>query len=128
LKIEIPKDDPLNAVADIPEKLIAQDYSIKISAAATASVSGEQSGNTPNASAKGFMSPWTHQTTWLQIAETNTKFMSHYVGRFAAARSPQDLVTITSEFSKEGGLLFKEQSNAIFKMLTDNSHVKQSNF
>ncbi|MCK1590329.1 hypothetical protein [Bradyrhizobium sp. 169] len=124
LKIEPPKRDtveavdPLVAVANIPETLATERPDDSVAADSKAQVSGgDYPTGAPNTGAFGFVFPWAQQAQLLQMAETNTRFMSHFVALFIGARSPQDLLAITADFSKEGAKLFQEQSNATFTML-----------
>lgn len=109
--------DPLVAVANIPEKLAAESPDDIVSADSRAQVSGgDFPTELPNTAAIGLVFPWAQQAELLQMAERNTRFMSRFVALCIGARSPQDLLAITADFSKEGAMLFKEQSNATFKL------------
>ncbi len=111
----VPKADPLSAVAGIPEKIAAENLAILPTPVKPDPV--KASATLPKLEPLG-TSPWDRPAKLLEMAHDNTKFVSTFVGRFVAARSPQDLLTIGSEFSKEGGLLFSQQSNTFLKMLS----------
>lgn len=109
----VPKADPLSAVTDIPEKIAAESAILQT----PVRPDPVNSATLPNLQPPG-KSPWDRPAKLLEMAQANMKFVSTFVGRFVAAKSPQDLLTISSEFSKEGALLFSQQSNTCLKMLS----------
>lgn len=59
---------------------------------------------------------WNYPAKLIEITQQNSKFVSHFAGRFASVRTAQDMLTVSSDFSHEGNLLFRKQSSAVLKM------------
>jgi hypothetical protein len=62
-------------------------------------------------------SAWNYPAKFFEMTEENSKFILQFAGRFTSARSAQDMLTVSSDFSKEGGRLLQQQSNDVLKMM-----------
>ncbi|WP_156949094.1 hypothetical protein [Bradyrhizobium sp. WSM1417] len=111
---EVETVDPLIEVANIPEQVAAEGSHEVVSTETQTLVSFPR--DVPEAFAIGSAFPWSQQKQLLEMAERNTRFLWHFVGLFAGAKSPQDLLAITAEFFREGGVLFKEQSETLLEL------------
>ncbi|OSI34588.1 hypothetical protein [Bradyrhizobium canariense] len=107
--------DPLVEVASIPQQL-----AIEASGDVVLAESKLEEKNLKEVfrtDSTGSMFPWFHQAKLLEMAEANTRFILRFVESFTQARSPNELVELTAAFSKEGAMLFQQQSNTMLKIL-----------
>ena len=54
----------------------------------------------------------------LAIGQANALCMANFAGRYAAARTAEDIVVVTSDFYKEQGRLFKRHAEDILNMFS----------
>jgi hypothetical protein len=123
MKLSVPHSSPstapkiqeaLEAVAAIPEKLATNSVILS----KPDPIAEEAPELTPHADPTFSPTPWDYSAKILDIGQANTLCVTNFAQRYAAARSPQDIMSITSDFYKEQGRLFKLHSEAILKMLS----------
>jgi hypothetical protein len=107
--------DPLAEVASIPQQMAAQASDDVV--LAESKVEEKSLTDAFITDATGLMFPWPHQAKLLEMAEANTRFILRFVESFTQARSPNELVELSAAFSKEGAMLFQQQSNTMVKIL-----------
>jgi hypothetical protein len=107
--------DPLVKVASIPQQLATEAPSEFV--LAESKVEEKNLKEVFRTNPTGSMFPWPHQAKLLEMAEANTRFVLRFVESFTKARSPNDLVALTAAFSKEGTMLFQQQSTRMLKIL-----------
>ena len=106
-------EDALAAVAAIPEKLATVSFGSTKSEDTT-----ESAPLPPQTDVTKIASPWDYSAKIFSIGQANTHCVTEYAKRYATAKTPQDIMAITSDFYKEQGRLFKQHSEDILKMLS----------
>lgn len=117
MKVQPPKVeavDPLVHVANIPEKLLTEASDEGVSS--NSNLGAKYPEDVSSTAATGSMFPWAQQAKLLEMAETNTRFIWRFADLFTRARSPQDLLALSADFSKEATVLFEQQSSAMLKI------------
>jgi hypothetical protein len=107
--------DPLAEIASIPQQLATEAPGDVV--VAESKVEEKNLKEVLRTDVTGAMFRWPHQAKLLEMAEANTRFVLRFVESFTKARSPNDLVALTAAFSKEGTMLFQQQSTRMLKIL-----------
>ena len=107
--------DAFEAVSAIPEKLgTASVMSMK----PEVRIVKDAPELTPHTDPTLRPTPWDCSAKILDIGQANTLCVAEFAKRYAAARTPQDIMSISTDFYKEQGRLFKLHSEEILKMLS----------
>jgi hypothetical protein len=107
--------DALKAVSAIPEKLATVAVaSLEPEVATTIDEAKLQ----PTTDQAKTTTPWDYSAKLLSMGQANTLCLTNFAGRYAAAKTTQDILAITSDFYKEQGRLFNKHFEDIFKMLS----------
>jgi hypothetical protein len=120
LKVQPPKVepietvDPLEEIANVTEQFATEASHEVVSAQSTVKDQNAKHGFSTGPTDSMFR--WPQQAKLLEMAEANTRFILRFVDSFTRARSPYDLLALTAAFSKEGTMLFQQQSSAMLSV------------
>ena len=113
---ETKRVDPIAAVAASPGKLVTASH---VTSTPETSILKEVLASSPNNDlAPSGTTPWDYSSKLFDIGQANTLCITNFAQRYATARTPQDVMTITKDFYEEQGRLFKQHSEAMLKMMS----------
>lgn len=63
-----------------------------------------------------------YQATLIDIAKSNTEFAGQYVSALCNVRSPADLVTVMSDYTKKGSDLLNQHTRDLMELNDETLH------